>query len=108
MNKTELICRVAAQSGLGQKDAARAVKATLDVIAATLKTGSEVTLPGFGSFRIRERKARQGFNPATKAKISIPARRVVSFKPSLTLQPPQPSAPKRGKRVSRTSQSGLF
>ena len=52
----------------------------------TLGRGEEVTIVGFGSFKVAERKARLGMNPQTKQKIEIPAARVVRFKPGSELE----------------------
>ena len=80
MNKAELIAAVAEKSGLSRKDSEKAVNATLDAITESLVAGEKVALVGFGSFEIKERAARTGRNPQTKAEITIPATRVASFK----------------------------
>lgn len=79
MNKTELIGAVSAKSGLSRTDAAKAVNAMLETIGATLRSGEAVQIPGFGSFAVRDRKARTGRNPFTGAKMQIAARKVVKF-----------------------------
>lgn len=81
MNKTELVKAVAAGSGLSVKDAAKAVGATIETIAGSMKAGEPVVIPGFGSFTVRERAARSGRNPRTGAVIKIAARKVVCFRP---------------------------
>ena len=63
MTKVELIAAVAATAGLTKKDAEKAVSATLDVITEALQKGDKVSLVGFGTFEVRERKERQGRNP---------------------------------------------
>ena len=80
MNKTELISAIAEGAGLSKADAKKALDATLDTIAKAMKTGDKVTLIGFGTFAVTERPAREGINPATKAKIRIPAKKVIKFK----------------------------
>ena len=80
MNKAELIAAVAEKSGLSRKDSEKAVNATLDAITESLVAGEKVALVGFGSFEVKERAARTGRNPQTKAEITIPATRVASFK----------------------------
>lgn len=79
MNKRELIAAVAERSGMAQADAARAVGATLGVIFDTLCAGERVQLTGFGTFAVRQRKARMGRDPYTKAEIHIPASKVPFF-----------------------------
>ena len=80
MNKTELVDRIAAGSDLSKAAAKKALDATTEAIKAALVAGDKVQLVGFGTFSVNERPARQGINPATKAKINIPAKKVAKFK----------------------------
>lgn len=83
MNKSELTEALAANTGLPKSTAANVVAALFDgdgIIAATLKGGNEVNITGFGSFKVHTRAARQGINPATKAKIQIAAKNALKFK----------------------------
>ena len=86
MNKTELVAAVAAKAELSKKDAEAAVAATLDAITAALAEGDKVALVGFGTFAVKERAARTGLNPQTKAKIEIPASKVPGFKAGKALK----------------------
>ena len=79
MTKQEFVDQVAAQSGLGKKEANDAVDAVLKVIEETLSRGGEVSFTGFGKFTVAERGARQGVNPQTGEKIQIAASRVPRF-----------------------------
>lgn len=80
MNKTELVKEVAAGSGLSLTDAAKAVGATLNVIAARVQKQESVILPGFGSFYVKDRPARMCRNPRTGAQIKVAAKKVVKFR----------------------------
>ncbi len=80
MNKTELVNAIAAQAGLTKVDAKKALDATIEAISNELKAGQQVALLGFGTFKLSERPERTGINPATKAQIVIPAKKVVKFK----------------------------
>ena len=80
MNKGELIKAVAAEAGLTQKEAGVAFDAFVTVVTKEIKSGKKVTLPGFGTYEVKKRAARVGINPATKAKIKIPACKVPAFK----------------------------
>lgn len=80
MNKSQLIDAVAAKSGLSKKDSAAAIAACVESIVEAVKAGDKVALIGFGTFAVQEKPARQGINPATKQKITIPAKKVVKFK----------------------------
>ena len=63
MNKTELIAAVAQKSDLTKKDAEKAVKAVFEAISDSLTQGDKVQIIGFGTFEVRQRKAREGRNP---------------------------------------------
>ena len=86
MNKTELVQAIADKTNLTKVQAKAALDATLGSIAGALKKENDkVTLIGFGTFMVIKKDARQGINPATKEKITIPARKVVKFKPGTDL-----------------------
>ena len=60
MNKNDLIQKLADHTGLPKNDAAKAVDGVFDLIAASLKSGEEVRLTGFGVFVVATRAGRQG------------------------------------------------
>ena len=80
MNKTELIDKIAAGAGLNKAEAKKALDATTAAIKEALVKGDKIQLVGFGTFSVNERPAREGINPATKAKIKIAAKKVAKFK----------------------------
>lgn len=81
MNKTELIAKVAEVSGLTKKDAEKSVKAMFECISEALAQGEKVQVIGFGTFEVRDRKAREGHNPMDPSKkIQIPASKSPAFK----------------------------
>lgn len=80
MNKSELVTAVAEQADLSKGDATAAVEAVIDAITKALKGGESVSLVGFGTFSVSERKARTGRNPRTGEEIQIAASKVPSFK----------------------------
>jgi len=79
MNKTEFVEKVAEKTGQSKKATDEAVKAAIEVITEALADGDSVSFVGFGTFKTAERAARDGFNPKTKEKVSIPASRVPKF-----------------------------
>lgn len=79
MTKAEFTDRVAAKSGLSKRDATKAVDAFLDSITDCLRAGEQVSFTGFGKFSPQHRKERQGVNPRTGEKVTIPAARVPKF-----------------------------
>ncbi len=80
MNKSELISAIAAESGLSKADSKKAVDAFVSTVTKALQSGDKIALVGFGTFSVSERGERSGINPATKATITIPAKKVAKFK----------------------------
>ena len=80
MNKAELINAIAEKAGLSKADAKNALDATIEVISEAMVQNDKVALIGFGTFSVSEKAERTGINPATKEKITIPAKKVVKFK----------------------------
>jgi DNA-binding protein HU-beta len=80
MNKTELIDKIAAGSGLTKADAKKALEATTAAIKDALVAGDKVAILGFGTFSVNERPARDGVNPLTKQPLHIAAKKVAKFK----------------------------
>ncbi len=85
MNKTQLVEAVALKVGK-KKDAEIAVSAVLEAISDALVQGEKVQIVGFGTFEVKARAAREGHNPATGAKITIPAAKHPVFSASKTLK----------------------
>ncbi|MDR0288005.1 MAG: HU family DNA-binding protein [Clostridiales bacterium] len=86
MNKNDLVNAVAEKTGLSKKLSTSAIEAVIDSISTTLKKGDKVVLVGFGTFEVRDRAAREGINPLTKKKISIPASKAPAFKAGKSLK----------------------
>jgi DNA-binding protein HU-beta len=80
MNKTDLIEKIAAGSGLTKADSKKALDATVKAIKDALVAGDKISLVGFGTFSVNERPAREGINPSNKQKIQIAAKKVAKFK----------------------------
>jgi DNA-binding protein HU-beta len=73
MTKNDLIAMVADKTGLAKNAAAAAVDATFDAITETLRTGGDVKIMGFGTFKVSERAAREGRDPRTGNPVKIEA-----------------------------------
>jgi nucleoid DNA-binding protein len=87
MTKKDLIAAMADAAGITKTAAATAYESFVDLITKELKNGNNVTLTGFGTFKVSHRAARVGVNPRdTSQKIQIPAMRVPSFKAGKTLK----------------------
>lgn len=80
MNKTELVAAVAEQAGISKAAAEKAIAAFTDTVTKELKKGEKVSLVGFGTFEVSERKARTGRNPQTGAAMKIKASKAPKFK----------------------------
>ena len=80
MNKTELVNAIAEKAQLTKVQAKAALEAALEAVAEALAKGEKVALIGFGTLSVVEKGERTGINPATKAKITIPAKKVIKFK----------------------------
>jgi integration host factor subunit beta len=80
LSKQDIINTLSEEVNLSQKDMAIVVETILSTIVDTLKRGDKVEIRGFGSFRVRHKKAREGRNPKTGEKISIPAKRIPYLK----------------------------
>lgn len=72
--------------GVTKKLAGEAIDAVFDHIRDCLADGDKVQIPGFGTFQVSERKERQGLNPQTKQRMTIPASKSVRFKPGKQLK----------------------
>jgi DNA-binding protein HU-beta len=80
LNKAELVEIVAKEAGTTKKDAEQIINSTMNSIIKQVASGEKVTLVGFGTFELRQRKARTGRNPKTNEPLHIPAKRVPGFK----------------------------
>lgn len=81
MNKTELVAAISEKTKLSKPDAAKALKAFVEVVGEELAKSEKVQIAGFGTFEVVERAERQGINPRTKETITIPASKSPKFKP---------------------------
>ena len=86
MNKRELIETVASNAQITKKEADAVVNATLDAIIEGLVKEGKVIIPGFGSFEVRNKTAREGRNPRTGEKVKIAAKRAPAFKPGKAMK----------------------
>ena len=72
MNKTELIEKIAKNTGQSKTAAAAAVDSMIDGITKSLKKGDSITFVGFGTFSTSKRKARTARNPQTGEEVAVP------------------------------------
>lgn len=86
MNRKELIDVLAQKTGQSKKVCDEFLRAFTDAVVGELKKGGNVSLVGFGTFKVAQRKARKQINPQTKQPMNIPARKVPTFKFSKNLK----------------------
>ena len=86
MTKTELIEAVARSVPQPKKTVARTIDAAFEQIARSIRKEKRFWVPRFGTFTVRRRRARAGFNPRTNSPMTIPATRTVGFRPAPELR----------------------
>ncbi len=86
MTKADIVRTLAEEVGLTRREAAQTLAIVLDGVVEAIGGGEKVELRGFGSFRTRQRQARQGRNPRTGARVSVPQKVVPYFKPGKQLR----------------------
>lgn len=82
MNTADLIERVATEHGVAKEHAKKILDSLLTAITEAASAGDEVTLAGFGRFKVTDRAERQGRNPATGETMTIAASRKLTFTPA--------------------------
>jgi integration host factor subunit alpha len=86
MTKSDIVESVLAKRNLPKREAAEIVDTLLDIIKDTLESGEQVKISGFGKFEVHQKHDRRGRNPQTGESITITARKVLTFKPSILLK----------------------
>ena len=86
MTKQDIVEDIALRTGLTKKEVSEAVELFLKNIGKALAEGRHLEIRGFGTFKVKERKARMARNPRTGEAVPVPARRVPVFKVSKMLK----------------------
>lgn len=86
MTKKDIIMKISEDTGLKQVDVKEVVQRTFDIIIESLERNDKVELRNFGIFKVKTRKGRMGRNPRTGASVSIPDKKVVSFKSGMKMK----------------------
>ncbi len=82
MTKADLVEKVAEKTGLTRTDVAAVVDHLLEQVKKSLEEGNNIEIRGFGTFKVKARKARKARNPRTGEEVPVPDRKVPVFKPS--------------------------
>ena len=86
MTKADLVEKIAAKANLTKAAAERTLNAFLASVEDALVKDAKLTLTGFGTFAVETRKARQGRNPRTGDTLTIPACKILKFRPGKMLK----------------------
>ena len=86
VSKADLVDKVSGETGMKKKDVKSVMDAMIGQIGTHLDQEYKVQLTGFGTFEVRERRARTGVKPGTTDKIDIPASKYPAFKPGKSLK----------------------
>ncbi len=86
MIKADLINKISQELNVPKQKAEEGVNLFFETIREAILRGEEIEIRGFGSFRFRKRTSRAGRNPRTGEPVSVPAKRVLYFKPSKLLK----------------------
>src|SRR6266581_1144057 len=86
MTKADLVEEIAVQTGVSKNHTALIVDSLLDALWRALSEGKHLETRGFGTFKVRERRARRARNPRSGSEVLVPAKLVPVFKPSKELK----------------------
>ena len=86
MTKKEIVKKISEEIGLTQLKTKEIVQRTLDEIIKTLVNENRIELRNFGVFEVKRRAPRKARNPRTGAKVYVPAKAVVTFKPGKEME----------------------
>lgn len=86
LTKADIVAQVYAQGQLTKAEAADAVEQALDIIKEALALEEEVLVSGFGKWSVRHKAERRGRNPQSGDPLTLPPRKVVTFRPSRVLK----------------------
>lgn len=86
MTKAELVTSICARTGMSREMALEALEATMSSIKESILNGEEVTLRGFGTFGLKERKEKVARNITQNTTVIVPAHKIVTFKPAASLE----------------------
>jgi len=86
MTKSDLVEEISARTGVSRNQTAVIVDQMLDAVCRALSEGRHLEIRGFGTFKVRERRARRARNPRSGSEVMVPAKLVPVFKPSKELK----------------------
>jgi integration host factor subunit alpha len=106
LTKADIVARVYAEGMLTKAEAADAVERSLDLVKEALAKEEEVLVSGFGKWSVRRKAARRGRNPQTGDPLTLPPRKVVTFRPSRVLKAKVQQAPSESVAPGQAAPAG--
>jgi len=86
VNRTELVEAISADTGIARHQADAAIDAFVYEVTSSIRSGDAVRVTGFGTFKLRARKARKGRNPRTGTAVQVKASKGIGFTPGVKLK----------------------
>ena len=86
MTKSDLVEQISTETGVSKHHTGLIVDSLLDLVCRALSEGKHLEIRGFGTFKVRERRARRARNPRSGGEVLVPAKLVPLFKPSKELK----------------------
>lgn len=86
VTKADIVDRIHAVTGLSRKEAQELTESLFSIIKSSLETGENIKISGFGNFVVKQKADRKGRNPQTGEEMTITARQIVTFRPSILLR----------------------
>lgn len=86
MTKADITERIQAGTSLSKKESTEMMEAVFTIMKTTLESGENLKISGFGNFIVKQKADRRGRNPQTGEAITIKARKILTFKPSMLLR----------------------
>jgi DNA-binding protein HU-beta len=105
MNTSEIADQIATEQGLTKAAAKQAIETVVTAIINAAAKGDEISLSGFGKFKVTSRAAREGRNPATGATIKIAASKKLSFTPAKAVKDALNHFPEPGSKKNEAAKA---
>lgn len=86
MTKADIVLKIHEKTGLSKKESAELMESVFSIMKNTFESGETLKISGFGSFTVKQKADRRGRNPQTGESLTISARRILTFKPSVLLR----------------------
>ena len=86
VTKDDVIDKTMGRTGLPKRDIKAIFEFVFDLVKRELVRGEKVQFRNFGTFEVKEKRARRGVNPRTQERIVIPAKKAVEFRVSRAMR----------------------